>query len=1247
MESDDNNSVAGTSEGLPSPQSCATGYSSDTNPSLSSHSTRPDSVPASSTSETQATPPAFGENGLSCEVKSFNFATNSSSICTSPTFSFSGSSTLSPGLSKSGSASSLSSLSKNKKKKQTSTNRPQPSKSKVIKFHEYKGPPNVVKNQTTQSQGMPSSPVPLPVGSLAGALGGMESPYHVMLHQQQMMLQWQLEVQQKNLNFLVPTAKLLSPEQRQLSHLSPGSSQSASSSPGSVSSSSIQPLTPGSATVQVGIAKTGSGQQSVTPQPIPSPFSMGPSTPVSPPQTQTPTPVSLGSVLSPVTSPQAPPAPPPPPPPPPPPLPPIIPPPLPPPPSQASTTLKTSIVLPVSSSTTSAFTIPKTEPLVIATGTTGTASVISSTGTAKTNSKVNTSSSNQTSASQSTGTPSTSSTGGGNGSNNKVTKLEDLKVADLKAECKKRSLPVSGPKPNLLNKLALYAAEIVEEYKLKYPTYPPSKNNSNSKSSSVSEKQSTKTPPNSAGSTGSLNSVFASLTSEDATMMPISPPSSPSNGLMDLNASIASVMSTPLSPPEESMDIQLNPSVKNSTHTTVTSSEPVVSMNKTILSRSSTITPMAVDPQSRPPSVTPMDIDMNSSSASQSLANMLPVINQGQIIQNVTSSISGQQTALNSMGTSSGIPGASFTVSMTKVTQPQIATQMQNSAVKIGPSLQRATMPAVSAGGKLKPVQLQISSSAAQVRPATAIVKQIPVSSSTGVAQIHIPVSQIQPPIKVPIQVSSTTQAKVKLPPGQIHIPVSGQPGQIAVPVSGTLPMSAEVSIPVSGGTIQIPVSQLPPHLQQQVTIQIHQQLQQQAVNALAAIKKGGGPSPQSIIINKAPIAKVGQNTISKVNINTKAGQGANKTSQASKTMASGKSNGNTKVVQANQIKAKTTGKPKIVKGKGNGKVNKNATKNEVGPGTTETQIALTQLAQPSVLDTKSETNTSLITTVNIKEEKPCSPYQHIDTTPEAKTEIKLEPASSPTAISPQHNGTSLVSQSQDLLQHMTQSNTILQKAATSLSPENLVAEQQKQIEELRQQLLQSQLKLQDAQNQAQQHQEQLRKLTLAKIASMTQQNALNSLLMEQAKTQAQIQALTLAQNDQINQLAQHNATGVSGDKEANNLPTNLSPQISGTQMVQPIQTSLGQFQLDASQKTSTAVSTNAASPENKSSNLTSLLQTQGLHKIDLSQTKIVQVINANGQPQFVLTSQPSSKSTVSVTNSLAESMTSVVSPSK
>ncbi|KAH9494914.1 hypothetical protein Btru_020788 [Bulinus truncatus] len=61
------------------------------------------------------------------------------------------------------------------------------SKARIIKFHEYKGPPSVVKSQSSSSSASSSST----------NNSTEDTPYHIMLQQQQLFLQWQLEFQQK------------------------------------------------------------------------------------------------------------------------------------------------------------------------------------------------------------------------------------------------------------------------------------------------------------------------------------------------------------------------------------------------------------------------------------------------------------------------------------------------------------------------------------------------------------------------------------------------------------------------------------------------------------------------------------------------------------------------------------------------------------------------------------------------------------------------------------------------------------------------------------------------------------------------------------------------------------------------------------------------------------------------------------------------------------------------------------------
>lgn len=62
-------------------------------------------------------------------------------------------------------------------------------KARTIKFHEYKGPPNALKNQTSPS----SSP--------------SETSYELLLYQQQVFLQWQLELQHKYPQMILPVSQ--------------------------------------------------------------------------------------------------------------------------------------------------------------------------------------------------------------------------------------------------------------------------------------------------------------------------------------------------------------------------------------------------------------------------------------------------------------------------------------------------------------------------------------------------------------------------------------------------------------------------------------------------------------------------------------------------------------------------------------------------------------------------------------------------------------------------------------------------------------------------------------------------------------------------------------------------------------------------------------------------------------------------------------------------------------------------------
>ncbi|WAQ95684.1 MRTFB-like protein [Mya arenaria] len=90
-----------------------------------------------------------------------------------------------------------------------------PTKAKVIKFHEYKGPPNVVKSTAPVLStsmpvlGNPATVNSAPVEQKPDPANHSDTPYNILLQQQQLYLQWQLEINQKNLNatVIVPTQK--------------------------------------------------------------------------------------------------------------------------------------------------------------------------------------------------------------------------------------------------------------------------------------------------------------------------------------------------------------------------------------------------------------------------------------------------------------------------------------------------------------------------------------------------------------------------------------------------------------------------------------------------------------------------------------------------------------------------------------------------------------------------------------------------------------------------------------------------------------------------------------------------------------------------------------------------------------------------------------------------------------------------------------------------------------------------------
>ena len=142
-------------------------------------------------------------------------------------------------------------------------------KAKVIKFHEYKGPPNIVKS----TQPVPPTAAISAVGLASTSTNDIatqasiqamqaakhcDTPYHILLQQQQLFLQWQLEFNQKNLNatVLVPTQKDGQPSIQTLA----SSTGTSSSFMGNVESSPLSVFT--QASPQTVFTMTPSSQQS-------------------------------------------------------------------------------------------------------------------------------------------------------------------------------------------------------------------------------------------------------------------------------------------------------------------------------------------------------------------------------------------------------------------------------------------------------------------------------------------------------------------------------------------------------------------------------------------------------------------------------------------------------------------------------------------------------------------------------------------------------------------------------------------------------------------------------------------------------------------------------------------------------------------------------------------------------------------------------------------------------------------------
>lgn len=364
------------------------------------------------------------------------------------------------------------------------SNRPKTqTKSKVIKFHEYKGPPNVVKSTNPTTTPTPAQP------------DKNETPYHILLQQQQLFLQWQLEF---NGSPPINVNKLDKFDKSSMIITS-----TATTSPVNVTSPTLLNSSPGHF-------------QTISQQTVTSPTTLG--------QPQL---ASQGNIITP-SMPATP---------------------------LVQTKLPPPTVVPSSTS-------PICQPPV---------QLI----TSKPVSKVVT--------------------------QKPLANLEDMKVADLKAELKKRNLPVSGPKPQLIERLKPYADTIIT-------------NSSNIASKNISALS--KLPVQAIVNV----KKFPAVKSDDILMSNNSPTSPRSlESFMPLSPDVVEMVTSPQA------SIITSPQVNNNS-----------------ISTSQSSIPMAVD-NSRPPSVVPtemaMDVDqpVDSSSLIQQSFNQSSLSPSSSTITLVTS----------------------------------------------------------------------------------------------------------------------------------------------------------------------------------------------------------------------------------------------------------------------------------------------------------------------------------------------------------------------------------------------------------------------------------------------------------------------------------------------------------------------------------------------------------------------------------------------------------------------------------
>ena len=197
-------------------------------------------------------------------------------------------------------------------------------------------------------------------------------------------------------------------------------------------------------------------------------------------------------------------------------------------------------------------------------------------------------------------------------SGQKLKTMEDFKVAELKAECKKRGLTVSGPKPVLIERLKNFQEEILSAANSGFrPEVTTASGNVVKSDTSVTSPASLPTINGVINiqpiTPQSIPPPSVSSVDESSVSMTIgSPPLSPTNTVeSELNTSHASILSGPLSPSDYNMDIASPPMLQPGLQPSL----------KSDLSGSQSNIPMSIDGQvqSRPPSVAPMDIDLSGS----------------------------------------------------------------------------------------------------------------------------------------------------------------------------------------------------------------------------------------------------------------------------------------------------------------------------------------------------------------------------------------------------------------------------------------------------------------------------------------------------------------------------------------------------------------------------------------------------------------------------------------------------------